>query len=491
VDALFEKRDEIDPLFMIGGIKQEPVSLGGNFRSAFEYFDGRMLLLGEPGAGKTITLLHFGRDAVVQRIQNPAKPLPVLAIIPTWDAEKQTPLAEWLANAYGAPPDVGRIVAEGRTLLLLDGLDELGGERENPKTHERYDPRQRFIGVIPANNQVIVTCRVKDYEEIGEKIALKGAVTLQQLTDAQIRDYLSVEVPDLWAALEADEELRDVVRTPLLLSLFAFGYKDQGEEAAKLRDLRTSPVDLRDAIFRQYVTRRYKHEARKLRYRQPPETLPFTLEEIYEVLGRISAEYAIWYPSVDILFAREFVTILGKENARGFIELVLELNLVIPSGINLPGHDTYRFVHLLLREHFAFETLVIALGDEDWNVRCSAAEALGQRGNTRAIPALTVALSDRDSHVRAQIVESMGEIGIVAVESLNVALRDSDVLVCLSTITALAKIGNVRAVELLSTALCDNREFIRTYAAKALKQIGTPEALAAVEAWRREQNQEK
>jgi HEAT repeat protein len=62
-------------------------------------------------------------------------------------------------------------------------------------------------------------------------------------------------------------------------------------------------------------------------------------------------------------------------------------------------------------------------------------------------------------------------------------------LVCLSTITALAKIGNVRAVELLITALCDNREFIRTYAARTLQEIGTPEALAAVEAWRREQNE--
>jgi len=110
-------------------------------------------------------------------------------------------------------------------------------------------------------------------------------VTLQNLTDPQIRDYLSADVPDLWAALEADEELRDVVRTPLLLSLFAFGYKDQGEEAAKLRDLRASPGDLRDAIFGEYVRERYEHEERKLKLRKPPEKMPFTLDEIYEVLG--------------------------------------------------------------------------------------------------------------------------------------------------------------------------------------------------------------
>jgi hypothetical protein len=31
---------------------------------------------------------------------------------------------------------------------LLDGLDELGGEREDPDTHERFDPRERFIEAL-------------------------------------------------------------------------------------------------------------------------------------------------------------------------------------------------------------------------------------------------------------------------------------------------------------------------------------------------------
>jgi HEAT repeat protein len=475
VDALFEKRDEIDPLFMIGGIRQEPVRLDGDFRAAFEYFDGRVLLLGEPGAGKTITLLHFGRDAVVQRIQDPSKPLPVLVIIPTWDAEKQTPLAEWLVSSYGAPPDVTRIVAEGRALLLLDGLDELGGERKEPDPNDpheriRYDPRQRFMGIIPADNQIIVTCRVQDYEEIGEKIALKGAVTLRKLADAQIRDYLSAEVPDLWAELETDEELRDVARTPLLLSLFAFGYKDQGEEAARLRDLRESPSEMREVIFRQYVQRRYDHEANKLKLRQPPETLPFTVDELYEALGHAAMESTAEWRKENVLIPGDFG--LSGERLPIFTELAVRLHL-----LTLGEENTFRFIHLLLRDHFGFLYALPRLYDEDTAVRYHAAEALGLIGDVRAVEPLIATLRDVDDDVRHSAADALGKIGGTAVEPLLVALRDVDAEVRCRAADALGKIKDVRAVEPLIATLRDTDVGARYHAAEALGLIGNVRAV--------------
>ena len=92
-------------------------------------------------------------------------------------------------------------------------LDELGGEREDPTTGERIsDPRPQFMNALrtlPKNNRVIVTCRSKDYEEIGQKIALKGALTLKALSDSQIRDYLR-DLPELWDALQIDEKLEQI-----------------------------------------------------------------------------------------------------------------------------------------------------------------------------------------------------------------------------------------------------------------------------------------
>ena len=74
---------------------------------------------------------------------------------------------------------------------------------------------------------MIISCRVKDYAEIGEKAALDGALTLQPLDDLQMRDYLQ-EMPNLWAVLEADSGMREMARTPLLLALFRYAFYRSG-----------------------------------------------------------------------------------------------------------------------------------------------------------------------------------------------------------------------------------------------------------------------
>ena len=81
-------------------------------------------------------------------------------------------------------PAARRMVAVDDREEVLNGLDELGDKRPvdpNKPDGDAFDPRPLFMHVIPENNQVIVTCRVKDYGEIGEKLALNGAVTLQAL----------------------------------------------------------------------------------------------------------------------------------------------------------------------------------------------------------------------------------------------------------------------------------------------------------------------
>jgi len=168
-------------------------------------------------------------------------------------------------------------------------------------------------------------------------------VTLQPLSDAQIQAYLS-ETPDLWAALEADAALREMARTPLLMSLFAFAYRDQGAEAAQLRDLRNSPGDLRDAIFEQYVKRRYAHERRK----RPTERLPFTREKIDSVLGGAAVKIVTtWWRGENVLPPEYF----GLDDQRRpiFIELAVRLHLLVRGE-----GDTFRFIHLRLCDYFGF-----------------------------------------------------------------------------------------------------------------------------------------
>ncbi len=542
-----------DPFIAINrGVKEAPKPFS-DFAAAYEYYDGRVLLLGDPGAGKTITLWQFALSAIAWRTKDSTQPLPILASIPTWDIRTAPPLIDWLSASYGAPPNTADIIQQGKALLLLDGLDELGGEREDPTTKERIpDPRPRFMDALralPESNCVIVTCRVKDYEEIGQKIALKGALTLRALNDAQIRDYLR-DLPELWDALQVDEQLRNVTRTPILLSYFAFGYKEaSAEERQKRRDLRNSASDLRDAIFERYVIGRYEHESRKMKARGG--VIPFTLRQLIAVLGWIALGKTMYSADETVLSKSDFELNLGTpENAAKFTALAMSLNLLVPSE-----NEDFRFIHLLMRDHFAFkvgiaalhfeeadarssaatwlgwlgdkraieslipllrdlnddvkesvvgalvnlkalqaiiEPLINLLTDDHYRVRASAASALGELGDARAVEPLIAALHDSSAFVRTEIVSALGELGDArAVEPLITALKDKDHYVYENAAYALGKLREAHAVEPLIGILLDPDSRLRhnlcDTAATALENIGTPEALKAAQTWRSEQ----
>ncbi|MDX1992258.1 MAG: TIR domain-containing protein [bacterium] len=352
-----------------------------SFPSAFERNHGRVLLLGEPGGGKTTTLMAFAREAVARRLEDATQPLPIVAPIATWDAMRQPGLIDWLSEQIRVlnPGQIAQVIEGGAALLLLDGLDELGSEREHPDTKERFDPRQKFVEMISvmlnANPhhrpeawgqihgfsngglRVLITCRVKDYHDIGAKLPLAGAVTLRPLDDEQMRVYLEKQ-PDLLAAIEADPALREMARTPLLLSLFTFAYNGLADEARQLRDLAHSPGDLRDRIFETYMRRRYEREARKLN-----QVMPFSLEYLQDALAFFSEQTDfnpdLWPPPHDnqpfhnfgkqLVHTSALVEVQQNHQIRitdSLLDMAVQLQLLSLIDKN------YVFSHALLKDYF-------------------------------------------------------------------------------------------------------------------------------------------
>lgn len=118
--------------------------------------------------------------------------------------------------------------------------------------------------------------------------------------------------------------------------------------------------------------------------------------------------------------------------------------------------------------------LIEALRYKDSEVRCNAAIALGNLGDTRAVKPLIHALQDENSNIQVQAAMALGKIGDPeAVEPLIQALKDEDGYYARGSIVrALRDLGDTRAIRPLTQALKDNNANVWMIAAEALVRMG-------------------
>jgi len=210
----------------------EPQKLLPYGTKLIELFDsigeGRtLLILGNPGSGKTTTLLELTRDLVANAEQDIGQPIPVVFNLSSWGGEKQT-LSDWLVKElntkYQVPKQVGQgWVKNQQLLLLLDGLDEVQAEY-----------REACIVALNAFHQeygseIVVTSRIKDYEALSNCLNFQSAVYLRSLTLEQISHSLEGAdsyLEGLRALLLKDEMLRELAKSPLMLNIMAMAYQE-------------------------------------------------------------------------------------------------------------------------------------------------------------------------------------------------------------------------------------------------------------------------
>jgi HEAT repeat protein len=130
----------------------------------------------------------------------------------------------------------------------------------------------------------------------------------------------------------------------------------------------------------------------------------------------------------------------------------------------------------------AVEPLGRALGDRAWSDRWAAAAALGKLGNGRGAPFLAEALAtDQDVDVRCSAAWALGRIGgKTVVEPLIEALRDADDSVRRVAVEALAEAGTPAALAALSRGLSDRHHDVRLAVVRALGAAGNGRSAAAL-----------
>lgn len=232
----------------------------------FDEIGGKLLIIGEPGSGKTTMMLDFLRDAIDRAEKNPAEPIPVVFNLSSWTDSKQ-PLAEWLVNELNTKYKIPEKIADSwiendDLLLLLDGLDEVARDRRGACVKAIND----FIGkyLVP----MVVCSRVADYEALNIQLKFESAILLQPLTPQQVNAYLDGIAPELNALrtmLKSDPILLEFAQSPLWLSIMTLAYR--GLPVEKVQSL-NSPDKRQKHIFDTYVQQMFKHRFDDKRYSQ-------------------------------------------------------------------------------------------------------------------------------------------------------------------------------------------------------------------------------
>ncbi len=270
--------------------------------------NGRLLLLGEAGSGKTMTLLGLARNLIARAETDATQPIPVVFNLSSW--RKPTRLTRWtnfllgrinslfrwteallfgiqyfllwinvvstepkpnvltrwieaLANwtqpnestvtwligelnfQYQVPRPIAQAwVQQERLLLLLDGLDEV-------KPDHRDDCAQAINRFSQEYGSAIaIACRQQDYEQLTAPLNFQNVIRIQPLSFEQADTYLGnlhAAAAGLRQALGQNGAVQTLARTPLGLKLMSSCYATLSPAAIAL--------EVQQPLVRTYVDR--------------------------------------------------------------------------------------------------------------------------------------------------------------------------------------------------------------------------------------------
>jgi hypothetical protein len=240
---------------------------GKTLLTVFDEMDNCFLLLGAPGAGKTIALCELIRDLILRASDDDKYPIPVVLRLATWRRGHRQDLNDWVNEQIHQEYGLGKThiveIRERGLLLLLDGLDEVHPE-EQQSCVEAINNYCADAGWI----NIVVTCRSGEYTNLqSSRISLKipesQVIRIMPLGPHRITQFLNrldrvgIDVTHMHSLLENE-------RTPLMTDVILQTY--EGKSVGDVEKIKVSD------IWENYVERKFEDEdhRRKLAGTSPP-----------------------------------------------------------------------------------------------------------------------------------------------------------------------------------------------------------------------------
>ena len=204
----------------IGQKPSEPIPQDWSILRVFEEMQGRFLILGNPGVGKTTKMLELARELCDRAQEEGYFPIPILLNISTWKNNKQS-IEGWLKDElnlkYGVQRKTAQKLIKSSSILpMLDGLDELENLRqplcvENINNYLKSDIRPQYL---------VIASREEEYSNYSQKLSLNGAISLKKLNEEKIKDYLrTLKQENVWTQIQENLQILELSKTPFFLNI--------------------------------------------------------------------------------------------------------------------------------------------------------------------------------------------------------------------------------------------------------------------------------
>jgi predicted NACHT family NTPase len=319
---------------------------------------GNLFILGKPGAGKTTFLKYIAVKAAEQTIDK----VPIFVSLKQW-SDSKLELLPFIAKRFDicnfpvAQPFVEELLKAGGAIVLFDGLDEVNQESGQRDQQVRW--MKEFIEQYD-RTQCLITCRVAASDYTFEPFTY---VEIADFTEAQIKTFVGnwfrddEETRDKFMTEFArgdNKGLRDLARTPLLLTLLCLAFNETLTFPQRRVEIYQEALD---ALLKKWdSSRRIKRDEvyRKL-----------SLGHKENMLARIAAETfeknQYFIPQAELeRHITDFIKNVPPHDADDATdgEVILK-TIAVQHGIFVErAREIYSFSHLTFQEYFTAKYIV-------------------------------------------------------------------------------------------------------------------------------------